>query len=90
MQDEAPPTSGLLDSESEISWYFESNMRKKRRKLTGEDGSYIKAYLLAERWDYHPETVAAWCRQGQIKGAIKPRGRWLIPIKWVKEAGGLE
>lgn len=46
--------------------------------------------MFAERWDYHPETVAAWCRRGEISGEKKPKGRWLIPLKWVEEAGGLE
>jgi len=69
---------------------MDSDTINKHRRPKPPCKLFMKASDLARAWDYHPETIAAWCRGGEIPGAKKPKGRWLIPLKWVEDAGGLE
>lgn len=40
--------------------------------------------LIAARWDVKPRTVAKYCADGLVPGAIKERGVWKIPANSIR------
>ena len=40
---------------------------------------YCNVYEMANKWEVTPQHVSLLCRNNRIVGAIKQKGKWLIP-----------
>jgi len=50
--------------------------RYRRRRNPG----YLTASEIGERYDFHPNTVGNWCREGLIRYTRGTRGEYLIKV----------
>ena len=75
-------TEGRIPGATKISriWFIPSDAEKPKDNRNPKNAEFKTSKEMAEKWGISSETVAKYCRDNYIPGAIREKGTWKIPV----------